>query len=169
MPLLLLALILGVLASQGTPSATTQTTVTTQTIAPGCQAVVTQTATLVTITQTCTPVPPPPPPPPPPPALSITSPVILPAALVSVPYTANLATLVNPQGGVPPYTYTSSNMPPGLVLASNGAISGTPTAKGAFTVNFVVTDSSGASLLLHGVLLNAKVVPSTTPVVGVWY
>lgn len=53
----------------------------------------------------------------------------------------------NPQitasGGFPPYTFSlaSGSLPPGLSLASNGIISGTPTTAGSFSPTFRVTDS----------------------------
>ncbi|HXI14272.1 MAG TPA: choice-of-anchor Q domain-containing protein [Thermoanaerobaculia bacterium] len=47
-------------------------------------------------------------------------------------------------GGAPPYTWTvaSGALPPGLSLASNGSISGTPTTTGIFDFTARVTDSS---------------------------
>ena len=47
-------------------------------------------------------------------------------------------------GGTPPYQFQSGNLPAGLVLASNGTLSGTPTAAGSFSFPVFVTDSSGA-------------------------
>ncbi len=48
-------------------------------------------------------------------------------------------------GGSTPYAFavTSGALPAGLTLASNGAISGTPTAAGPFAFTVQVTDSSG--------------------------
>ncbi|HEX7813767.1 putative Ig domain-containing protein [Dyella sp.] len=47
-------------------------------------------------------------------------------------------------GGAAPYTYavTTGTLPAGLSLASNGTISGTPTAVGTVTVKVTATDSS---------------------------
>lgn len=103
-------------------------------IPSGC--VATTTAILVTITCTTTP---------PPPPLTITTPVILPTATVGKVYTASLATLAAPQGGVAPYKYSAIGLPPGLTLSSTGTLSGTPTLPGSYTISFTVTDSSGVS------------------------
>ena len=51
------------------------------------------------------------------------------------------------QGGLPPYAWTSSALPSGLNLSSDGVISGVPTApKGTYNVVVTVTDATGASL-----------------------
>lgn len=51
------------------------------------------------------------------------------------------------QGGVPPYTWTSSGLPTGLNLSSDGIITGTPTApKGTYNVVVTVTDDTGTLL-----------------------
>lgn len=48
------------------------------------------------------------------------------------------------QGGVPPYQWSSSALPSGLSLSSDGVISGTPTAKkGSYVVVVTVTDETG--------------------------
>lgn len=49
-------------------------------------------------------------------------------------------------GGTPPYQYavTSGDLPPGLTLASDGIISGTPTMNGSYPVTVTVTDSSAS-------------------------
>ena len=64
----------------------------------------------------------------------------LPAGVVSTPYSTTLAAT----GGTTPYTWSIStgSLPTGLTLgASNGAISGTPSAAGTFTFTVKVTDS----------------------------
>src|SRR5262249_48550434 len=71
------------------------------------------------------------------PPLAITT-TSLPNGTVNAAYTATLTAT----GGVPPYTWTESGaLPPGLVLGSNAAISGTPTTP--CRANFVaqVTDA----------------------------
>lgn len=51
------------------------------------------------------------------------------------------------QGGLPPYAWTSSGLPSGLNLSSDGVLSGVPTApKGSYNVVVTVTDDTGASL-----------------------
>ena len=60
--------------------------------------------------------------------------------VASVAYSYQL----NATGGTPPYTWavTSGSLPPGLHLASTGAISGIPTAAGSWTFGIVVRDAS---------------------------
>ena len=72
------------------------------------------------------------------PAVTTTS---LPSGTVSVPYPS---TSLQASGGVPPYSWSlqSGSMPAGLNLSTGGAISGTPTSAGAYSLTFVVTDAS---------------------------
>ena len=60
--------------------------------------------------------------------------------VASVAYSYQL----NATGGTPPYTWalTSGSLPPGLHLASSGAIGGTPTAAGSWTFGIIVRDAS---------------------------
>ena len=44
-------------------------------------------------------------------------------------------------GGTPPYSWSGSGLPPGLVIGSSGLISGMPTQAGSFTATITVTDS----------------------------
>jgi len=73
------------------------------------------------------------------PAMSVT-PAALPSATVAQAYSQSFAAA----GGVAPYTYavTAGALPAGLTLASNGALSGTPTAGGTFNFTVTATDSS---------------------------
>ncbi|HJP80754.1 MAG TPA: putative Ig domain-containing protein [Pseudonocardiaceae bacterium] len=48
-------------------------------------------------------------------------------------------------GGTAPYTWTASGLPAGLSISSGGAISGTPTTAGTFTVSATAKDSTGAT------------------------
>jgi Putative Ig domain len=70
------------------------------------------------------------------------SPAALPNGVLNTPYPA---TTLQATGGVPPFTWTltsaASTFPTGLSLASDGAITGTPTATGTFNFTVHVTDS----------------------------
>lgn len=76
----------------------------------------------------------------PPPMVAMTS---LPTGQLGQTYSASLAA----QGGTPPYTWSiaSGGIPPGLLLSSDGTLSGIPGAAGASTLDLRVTDTSGAS------------------------
>ena len=50
---------------------------------------------------------------------------------------------VTASGGVAPYSYAASGLPDGLTMASDGTISGTPTATGTFQYTVTTTDSNG--------------------------
>ena len=45
-------------------------------------------------------------------------------------------------GGTAPYTWTATGTPPGVTVAANGAVSGTPTTEGVYTVTATATDSA---------------------------
>ncbi|MES2627404.1 MAG: Ig domain-containing protein, partial [Bacteroidota bacterium] len=76
------------------------------------------------------------------PAMSITTNSPLTAGTVGVSYSQSFTS----DGGTSPYTYTISAgaLPAGLTLASNGTLSGTPTAGGTF--NFTVRSEDNTSL-----------------------
>jgi large repetitive protein len=67
-------------------------------------------------------------------------PATLPAATAETAYSQTLTA----SGGTAPYHYqvTSGALPPGMSLSSSGALSGTPTAAGAYTLTISVIDSS---------------------------
>jgi len=67
--------------------------------------------------------------------LQVLSQNALPHATVGVPYAFTLT----PFGGTS-YTWSASNLPPGLSVDSSGVISGTPSSAGAFNPTIVVTD-----------------------------
>ena len=65
-------------------------------------------------------------------------------ATVGTAYSRSLASAT---GGTAPYSYTiaSGSLPAGITLASNGTLSGTPTAGGTFNFTVTATDSSGGT------------------------
>jgi hypothetical protein len=72
------------------------------------------------------------------------SPSTLSAMVVGVPFSDS----VSASGGTAPYTYTvtSGTLPAGLVLdALTGAITGTPTASGAYSFTITATDAFGST------------------------
>ena len=68
------------------------------------------------------------------------APSTLPAATVAALYSQTITA----SGGTSTYTFakTAGSLPAGLTLASNGTLSGTPTAGGSFTFTVTATDSS---------------------------
>src|SRR5262249_2798487 len=44
-------------------------------------------------------------------------------------------------GGTPPYTWSAGGLPNGVSIASNGTVSGTPTALGTSSITVTVTDA----------------------------
>jgi alpha-tubulin suppressor-like RCC1 family protein len=78
------------------------------------------------------------PPPPPPPAVVTTS---LPTLVVGRPVTTSLTAVQ----GTAPYTWqlAGGSLPPGLTLATDGTVSGTPTTVGGTTASVLVTDAAG--------------------------
>nr|WP_307369069.1 putative Ig domain-containing protein [Brevundimonas sp. SORGH_AS_0993] len=66
-------------------------------------------------------------------------PASLPTGDVGAAYSQTLTA----SGGTTPYRYTVTGaLPPGITLASNGVLSGTPTARGSFNFTITATDSS---------------------------
>ncbi|MFC5770598.1 putative Ig domain-containing protein [Thauera sinica] len=66
-------------------------------------------------------------------------------------------------GGTGPFTYarTGGALPPGLTLAANGQITGTPTSTGSYAFDYEVTDATGATTLVIGRIDVAEVVASS--------
>lgn len=69
------------------------------------------------------------------------SPATLPNGMLGTPYSQTITA----SGGTAPYTFavTSGAVPPGLTLATNGTLSGTPTSAGSFTFVVTATDHGG--------------------------
>ncbi len=67
----------------------------------------------------------------------------LPHGIVSKPFPGQVLTAT---GGVRPYVFAASgsNQPPGLSVASDGSVSGTPLSVGVYSITVTVTDSLGA-------------------------
>jgi hypothetical protein len=76
------------------------------------------------------------------PTLSI-SPTSLPAGSAGTAYNTSLSQ--TGALGAPNFAITAGALPPGLTLATNGTISGTPTATGTFNFTVTVSDASGCS------------------------
>jgi hypothetical protein len=71
----------------------------------------------------------------------------LPDGSVGVPYTVTLTALTSAAGALTWSTVpTSAQLPPGLTLAADGIIAGSPTTAGTFSFQVAVTDASGISL-----------------------
>ncbi len=58
---------------------------------------------------------------------------------VGVPYVGQLSA----SGGTGPYTFSGTGLPDGLALSTSGAITGTPTTAGPFSLTVTATDSKG--------------------------
>jgi hypothetical protein len=74
--------------------------------------------------------------------------------------TAISAVQLTATGGTPPYQWQSATLPPGLSLALNGTLSGTPTAAGSFTFTVYAVDSNG--VLASGTEQLTVGLPATT-------
>jgi FG-GAP-like repeat/Putative Ig domain/Bacterial Ig-like domain (group 3) len=75
-----------------------------------------------------------------PPAVITISPSMLPNGMAGVAYSQTLSG----NGGTPPYTFSAdpSTFPPGITMTSRGAISGTPTTGGNYSITVYAEDSS---------------------------
>jgi hypothetical protein len=66
-----------------------------------------------------------------------------PAQLPATNGCSGYKTLITGSGGTPPYTFSwSGNLPPGLTLSTNGAITGIPAAADSYQFTITATDSS---------------------------
>ncbi|SDD45828.1 Calx-beta domain-containing protein [Aquimonas voraii] len=89
-------------------------------------------------------------------------PSTLPNGTGSAPYSAQLTAT----GGNAPYSFSLSAgaLPPGVTLATDGAISGTPTAAGTFNFTASVTDSTSGT---PGTVTRAYTVEVLVPTIGI--
>ena len=73
---------------------------------------------------------------------------VSPGALAGGTYDAPVLRLFSATGGNAPYAYaiTAGALPPGLALAADGTLSGTPTAAGTYGFTVTATDASGAGI-----------------------
>lgn len=101
-----------------------------------------------------------------PPPLSITTTTLANGA-VNESYSATVAAT----GGTPSYSWSATGLPTGLSInAGTGAITGTPSASGSFTVNVTVTDSTMPTAMTTSkqftVTINAALAISTSSLAG---
>ncbi|MBX3717350.1 MAG: putative Ig domain-containing protein [Burkholderiales bacterium] len=73
---------------------------------------------------------------------------VSPGALAGGTFGAPVLRLFSAAGGNAPYAYavTAGALPPGLALAADGTLSGTPTAAGTYGFTVTATDASGAAI-----------------------
>lgn len=75
-----------------------------------------------------------------------TTPLVIDDADITVTVGMPYSSALTAQGGVPPYSWSSTTLPAGLTLSADGVLSGTPTApKGNYSVIVTVTDETGGS------------------------
>ncbi|WP_435102361.1 putative Ig domain-containing protein [Halarchaeum sp. P4] len=100
------------------------------------------------------------------PAPTVTTPSTLPSGVTGVPYSTTLETA----GGTGPYTWSlaSGSLPPGLSLADDGTISGTPTTPGTYTVTVTATDAAGATTTATLTLTVGDGLTATTTSLPAW-
>ncbi|MEW6320624.1 MAG: putative Ig domain-containing protein [Acidobacteriota bacterium] len=89
--------------------------------------------------------------------LTLAEPWEIAPGFVGQPYDYQIAA----QGGAGPVVFTPSAVPPGLSLAADGRLTGTPTVPGFHNVNFTLDD--GASQVWRSVSLNVYGVRIDTP------
>jgi hypothetical protein len=75
-------------------------------------------------------------------SVTVVAPASPPTGTVSYPYPGFAFSVAS--GGSPPFTWTVSagTLPPGLMLGSDGSLSGTPTSAGSFQLTVTATDSA---------------------------
>jgi hypothetical protein len=75
-------------------------------------------------------------------SMIVVAPASPPPGIVTYPYPGFSFSVVS--GGSPPFSWTATagTLPPGLMLGSDGSLSGTPTSAGSFTFTVTATDSA---------------------------
>ncbi len=89
------------------------------------------------------------------PALAFSTASPLPGGTAGQTYSQQIMAI----GGTLPYTFSTTNPPPGLTLDASGVLSGTTTTPGTFSVNITVTDSAKTSVTKVFQLSVASVAP----------
>jgi hypothetical protein len=69
---------------------------------------------------------------------------------------------LTPNSGTAPFSFSKTDgvLPPGLTVAANGTVSGTPTSAGSYAFDYEITDAAGLSTLLIGRIDVAELVAS---------
>ena len=92
------------------------------------------------------------------------APPSLPAGNAGTPY----AQMLTATGGVAPYTITviSGSLPPGLTLASDGTIDGTPLVTGTYCFTVIAADAGGCGTgqVAYTITINAATCPAGTTI-----
>lgn len=88
----------------------------------------------------------------------VLQPTSLPGSQLSVPYSQ----VITATGGTGPYVFTvGSGLPPGLTLAPDGTLSGTPNSPGSFAFTVTATDVNGfTGTAAYRIQIGATVIPA---------
>jgi hypothetical protein len=73
-------------------------------------------------------------------AVPVVATASLPDATIGSAYSQTLVA----SGGIAPYLWVAGPLPPGLTLAQNGTLSGTPTVAGSYTLSLSVVDHAAS-------------------------
>lgn len=73
--------------------------------------------------------------------LRITTQHALPAGRTNTAYNV----VFSAAGGAPPYSWSASNLPPGMAMSTTGTLFGTPTQSGTFTLTAAASDLARAT------------------------
>jgi len=84
----------------------------------------------------------------------------LPDGVLNTAYAASLTAT----GGVPPYSWTATGLPPGVTIsASTGVVSGAPSLVGSYTPTVTVADTKGKSASVSSTVVISAPVSCTAP------